>query len=400
MVFQKPRIRTVFLMSTATAFLAGCSMDNMKNLDFDLRGNQYDTSEAVEKAMQKRPKPDSRGVISYPTYQVVVAKRGETVGSIAQRLGLNPESLAKYNGLRQDEKLSDGVIVALPSKVQATEALEAPAPVTTTSAAQDAVDVTALAQSAIDAADDSPAKAAPVTQPTKASIKSDPKIEPIRHKVARGETAFTIARLYDVTVRSLADWNSLDANFTVREGQYLLIPLPADAGAAPAAATAAVSAPGTGSATPVPPSATKALPSPETKEQASAKPAEAKATTVATPSGGRMTYPAQGKIIREYVKGKTDGIDISAPVGSSIVAADAGTVAAITADANQVPIVVVKHPNNILTVYANIGDITVSKGASVSRGQTLGKVRDGNPSYVHFEVRNGFESVDPLTYLK
>jgi len=113
-----------------------------------------------------------------------------------------------------------------------------------------------------------------------------------------------------------------------------------------------------------------------------------------------MTYPAQGKIIREYVKGKTDGIDISAPVGSSIVAADAGTVAAITADANQVPIVVVKHPNNILTVYANIGDITVSKGASVSRGQTLGKVRDGNPSYVHFEVRNGFESVDPLTYLK
>jgi len=397
MVFQKPRIRTVFLMSTATAFLAGCSMDNMKNLDFDLRGNQYDTSEAVEKAMQKRPKPDSRGVISYPTYQVVVAKRGETVGSIAQRLGLNPDSLAKYNGLRQDEKLSDGVIVALPSKVQA---LEAPAPVTTTSAAQDAVDVTALAQSAIDAADDTPAKAAPVTQPTKAPIKSDPKIEPIRHKVARGETAFTIARLYDVTVRSLADWNSLDANFTVREGQYLLIPLPADASAAPAAATAAVSAPGTGSATPVPPSATKALPSPETKEQASPKPTEAKAATVATPSGGRMTYPAQGKIIREYVKGKTDGIDISAPVGSSIVAADAGTVAAITADANQVPIVVVKHPNNILTVYANIGDITVSKGASVSRGQTLGKVRDGNPSYVHFEVRNGFESVDPLTYLK
>ncbi len=387
MVFQKPRVRTVFLMSTATAFLAGCSMDNMKNLDFDLRGNQYDTSEAVEKAMQKRPKPDSRGVIRYPTYQVVVAKRGETVGSIAQRLGLNPESLAKYNGLRQDEKLSNGVIVALPSKVQATEALEAPAPVTTTSAAQDAVDVTALAQSAIDAADDTPAKAATVTQPSKAPIKSDPKIEPIRHKGARGETAFTIARLYDVTVRSLADWNSLDANFTVREGQYLLIPLPADAGAAPAAATAAVSAPGTGSATPVPPSATKALPSPETKEQASAKPADAKATTVATPSGGRMTYPAQGKIIREYV-------------GSSIVAADAGTVAAITADANQVPIVVVKHPNNILTVYANIGDITVSKGASVSRGQTLGKVRDGNPSYVHFEVRNGFESVDPLTYLK
>ena len=113
-----------------------------------------------------------------------------------------------------------------------------------------------------------------------------------------------------------------------------------------------------------------------------------------------MSYPAKGKIIREYVKGKTDGIDISAPVGSSVVAADAGTVAAITADAKQVPIVVIKHANGLLTVYANVGDIAVAKGASVTRGQTLGKVRNGNPSYIHFEVRKGFESVDPMAYLQ
>jgi murein DD-endopeptidase MepM/ murein hydrolase activator NlpD len=121
---------------------------------------------------------------------------------------------------------------------------------------------------------------------------------------------------------------------------------------------------------------------------------------VAAPTGGRFAYPVNGKIIREYVKNKTDGIDLSAAPGSTIVAAQAGTVAAITADADQVPIVVIKHADNILTVYANVADISVSKGTAVSRGQPIGKVRNGNPAYLHFEVRNGFESVDPMDYLK
>ena len=107
-----------------------------------------------------------------------------------------------------------------------------------------------------------------------------------------------------------------------------------------------------------------------------------------------------GRIIREYVANKTDGIDLSAPVGTSVVAAGSGTVAAVTSDANKVPIVVIKHPNNLLTVYANIGDISVEKGNTVRKGQPIGKMRSGNPAYVHFEVRDGLKSVDPMTYLK
>ena len=48
--------------------------------------------------------------------------------------------------------------------------------------------------------------------------------EPLRHQVTRGETAFTIARLYNVSAKDLADWNGLGPDFAVREGQYLLIP--------------------------------------------------------------------------------------------------------------------------------------------------------------------------------
>ena len=108
----------------------------------------------------------------------------------------------------------------------------------------------------------------------------------------RGETAFTISRLYNVTVSALAEWNNLDGNLTVREGQYLLIPLPAET-AAPVPPT---TTPGASSPTPPPPSSTTPLPEPE--PEAVAKP-EPKPEPVAAPSGGRMGYPVKGKIIRE-----------------------------------------------------------------------------------------------------
>ena len=85
--------------------------------------------------------------------------------------------------------------------------------------------------------------------------------------------------------------------------------------------------------------------------------------------------------------------------GAAVSAADAGTVAAITKSAEGVPIVVVRHSGNLLTVYANVTDVSVSKGSSVKRGQQIAKLRGGNDSYVHFEVREGFESVDPAPFI-
>ena len=107
----------------------------------------------------------------------------------------------------------------------------------------------------------------------------------------------------------------------------------------------------------------------------------------------------EGQIFRGYEKKKNDGIDISAPAGSPIKAAEAGTVAAITRDTDQVPILVLRHSDNLLTVYANIADISVAKGDTVKRGQQVATVRASDPAFLHFEVREGFESVDPMSYL-
>jgi murein DD-endopeptidase MepM/ murein hydrolase activator NlpD len=400
--FPPFRLTRLLLPAAATALLAGCQSP----LDFDLRGNfgnAPSTAEAARKATRDRPEPDDRGVISYPGYQVAIAERGDTIQTVATRVGANAGALARYNGLQLDDTLRAGEVIALPNRVaEPSQATGAPEP----------VDITTLAGNAID-------RAGPAAPSAPAQKTENAGVEPLRHKVKRGETAYTIARLYNVSVRSLADWNGLGRDFGVREGQYLLIPVaqkpgneqqPDETGQTTAAAPAPETttrtldtpAPGTGSPTPTPPSASQPLPR---DAQAAAEPVEDTAPDLGedqTPSGNsdaRMGYPVQGNIIRDYAKGRNEGIDIQAAPGTAVKATADGTVAAITSDADQVPIVVVRHPDNLLTVYANVEGIEVEKGDGVSRGQSIAKLRGGGANYVHFEVRKGFDSVDPTPYL-
>ena len=113
-----------------------------------------------------------------------------------------------------------------------------------------------------------------------------------------------------------------------------------------------------------------------------------------------MTFPIKGKIIREYSKGKNDGIDMSGAAGGSVVAAADGTIAAITADADHVPIMVIKHRNDLLTVYANIYNIKLTKGDTVRRGQKIAELPTQAPVSIHFEVRKGFNSINPMDFLE
>ena len=358
----------------------------LSNLDFDLRGNEYDTSDAVRKAMKTRPLPDSRGIISYSTYEVAVARKGDTIKSIADRLGLKSQNIAAYNGMSSLEKLNDGQLISLPNRTDKRKFQ-----LKNSTSNRNEVNVTELASTAIESATN---KKKVIKKST-----SEQENEPIRHKVSRGETAFTISRLYNVSIRSLADWNGLDSNYTIREGQYLLIPLPRDK----IVTEVATVKPGKNSKTPSPPSSAEALPEPIPKENLETTSSKSKSSNqpenIEPSNTGQFSYPVNGKIIRDYVKNKTDGIDISAPEGTPIVAAEKGIVAAITSDTQEVPIIVLKHEGNLLTVYAGIGDISVKEKEKVLKSQLIGKIRPGNPSFLHFEIRRGFESIDPMEFL-
>ncbi|HEY0213119.1 MAG TPA: LysM peptidoglycan-binding domain-containing M23 family metallopeptidase [Paenirhodobacter sp.] len=384
------------LAGCALIALVGCSANGY---DPDLRGFTslgFDTSSAAQQAVQARPQPDGRGVISYTNYQVAVARSGDSVASVAQRVGVSPAELATYNAVEVNTPLNKGAVLALPRRVSEPVGAGAMASGNVGGgAADDAIDITTLASSAIDrAAPAAGASTATATAAAPAAARAGIRAEPVRHKVARGETAYSIARYYNVPVKSLAEWNGLSGDLSVREGQYLLIPL------ASASAAAAVTQPGQGSPTPQPPSAATALPTQATV--AAVTPIDRSAAPdlgAGRSSGGQLQMPVSGSIIRPYAKGKNEGIDISASAGTAVKAAEAGTVAAITKDTEQVPILVLRHANGLLTVYANIDNITVSKGDTVKRGQTIAKARAGDGGFVHFEVRKGLDSVDPVPYL-
>lgn len=383
------RLRGLLVLGASTLALAGCM--NSNDLDWDLRSGNGATADAARQATAAAPTADANGILSYPDYQLAKARRGDTVASMASRLGLNATQLAQTNALRPTDPLREGELLLLPSRVSAV-----PQPTMAASApATGPIDITSIATTALDNAGPTPVAASPAASRPVAG-------QPLTHRVARGETAFTIARTYNVSAKALADWNQLGADMAVREGQTLIIPI----ATAPAPNPEPVpTPPGAGSPTPEPPSAAKPLPA-EKPEVAAATP---KATPPSPDLGGqataasaaKMVMPVSGKIIRGYDRRTNQGIDIAAAPGTPVKAADAGTVTVISSDTTGKGIVILRHANNLLTVYVGVGGVSVKKGDQVSRGQTIGTVAAGDPAFLHFEVRNtSKESFDPMTYLQ
>ena len=386
------------MASAALLALGACETP----VDFDLRDltGGFGTAKSVQD-LPARPAPDDRGVISYPNYQVVIAQKDDTIRSVAGRLGLNVNELARFNGIEPDVKLRRDELVALPSRVAE------PSPATGASQSgpitPSPVNVTEIATTAIDRAEPQQAPT-----PTAAQAPAQTGIEPIRHRVARGETVYSVSRLYSVPVRAIAEWNGLGPELNVREGQMLLVPQNGQSAPAttPIAAPEPTPQPGAGSVTPVPPSASAPLPdeTPSVPVPAAEVPktpdlgAQTTAPAPSTNTSAQFIMPVQGTIIRDYAAGRNEGIDIGAAAGTTVKAAGSGTVAAVTTNTSGVAIVVIKH-GEILTVYTNLDSLTVKKGDSVSKGQSIGKVRAGDPSFLHFEVRRGLQSADPSDFL-
>ena len=92
------KIRQLALAGAAVGLLASCGPQgglDLNNFDPDFRGwggGGLDTANAAAQAMP-RPASDQRGVISYPGYQVAIARQGDSVATIAARLGLSPRTV-------------------------------------------------------------------------------------------------------------------------------------------------------------------------------------------------------------------------------------------------------------------------------------------------------------------
>lgn len=95
------------------------------------------------------------------------------------------------------------------------------------------------------------------------------------------------------------------------------------------------------------------------------------------------------------------GIDISAPAGQAVMAAEAGTVVWAGTKGGYGNTIILDHGNALATLYGHLSTISVSQGAKVSRGSRIGAV--GCTGYctgphLHFETRVNGEPVNPMQF--
>ncbi len=114
-------------------------------------------------------------------------------------------------------------------------------------------------------------------------------------------------------------------------------------------------------------------------------------------------WPARGRIINGLKTGGNDGINIALPEGTAVKAADGGVVAYAGSELKGYGnLVLIRHPNGFVSAYANNGELSVKRGETVRRGQTIatsGQTGNVASPQLHFELRKGSTPVDPTNYL-
>jgi lipoprotein NlpD len=211
------------------------------------------------------------------------------------------------------------------------------------------------------------------------------------YTVKRGDTLYSIALEHGADYREVAQWNSLDDPSKLSVGQMLRVTAPAQqavqVGSGPAGSGKIESRP-LGATTPQQPQkpATVAREEPRLLE---AQPLQ-------------FAWPAKGKVLAGFAEPRRKGIDIDGKLGDPVIAAAAGRVTYV---GSGIPglgkLVVIRHDQGYLTVYAHNKNILVKEQQSVTRGQKIAELgaSDAERPKLHFQIRKGAAAVDPLLYL-
>lgn len=124
-----------------------------------------------------------------------------------------------------------------------------------------------------------------------------------------------------------------------------------------------------------------------------------------TASGGRLAWPVSGTISSRFgYRGREfhPAIDIAAPFGRTVRAAEAGVVIRAGWYFGYGRVITIRHEGGLETLYAHNSRLLVSEGDRVERGQPIAQVgasgRATGP-HLHFEVHLNGRSVNPLSQL-
>jgi murein DD-endopeptidase MepM/ murein hydrolase activator NlpD len=139
--------------------------------------------------------------------------------------------------------------------------------------------------------------------------------------------------------------------------------------------------------------------------------AEGIAGGVESGGGGMFSWPVTGTITSPFgwrsnpFGGAPEfhqGLDIAAPMGTTVTAAASGTVIMAQWYGGYGNYILIDHGGGYSTGYGHLSAIYVSNGQSIQRGQAIGAVGSTGQStgpHLHFEVRIAGKPVDPAPRL-
>lgn len=124
-----------------------------------------------------------------------------------------------------------------------------------------------------------------------------------------------------------------------------------------------------------------------------------------------LCVPVSGTVVSQFgwTKSPVDGLErfnpgvvISAPAGTSVLAAQGGRVTRIDNDKVLGQYILIDHGGDTYTLYGGVADIMVVEGQTVQPGQAIAQVGKGDvlDGALHFELREKGKLVDPLARLQ
>jgi lipoprotein NlpD len=226
------------------------------------------------------------------------------------------------------------------------------------------------------------------------------------HLVEEGQTGLAIAQAYGTSWGEIVARNAISEPFVLRRGQRLLLPdstTPKTLTPEQRAAAFKLDIEDAISGSAEPSEYSVAPP-------VAGSPASPLSAPLATPKAtfsGTFLWPANGRIITRFGPsrngGKSNGIDIAAPIGTPVHAAASGTVSFAS---DQVSVfgglILIDHGAGWVSAYGYVRDLAVRVGQKVARGAPVAQVDDkgvGGEARLHFEIRKDRMPIDPLTKL-
>jgi lipoprotein NlpD len=198
----------------------------------------------------------------------------------------------------------------------------------------------------------------------------------VYHKVKKGETLWRISRTYGVSYQDVAEVNNIRNPAKIRAGKKIFIPR--------ARAVRRV----------------KVVSSRKGKKRKYEKPPKL------IIEKGRFIWPVRGKLISKFgmrAGSMHQGIDIKSSRGTPVRAADSGKVVYSNNKMRGFGnVVILSHKGDFYTVYAHNDKNLVKVAQQVRKGEGIalvGSTGNATTTHLHFEIRHGKKTRNPLFFL-